>query len=39
MEHAWTEYHGHHEEEGDSGIEGAIDDSEHLGLAESADKS
>jgi hypothetical protein len=39
MEHARAEYHSHHEEECNSRIEGAVDDSEHLGLAESADES
>lgn len=39
MKHARAKYHGHHEEECDSRIKGIVDDSEHLGLAESAGES
>lgn len=39
MEHSRTEYHGHHEEECDSRVEGVVDDSKHLGLREGTDKS
>jgi hypothetical protein len=39
MEHSGAEYHDHHEEEGDSRVESSINDSEHLGLAQSADES
>ena len=39
VEHPGTEYHGHHEEEGNSRIKGIIDDSEQLCLTESADES
>ena len=39
MKHARAEYHGHHEEECDSRIKGIVNDSEHVGLAESADES
>jgi len=39
MEESRTEYHCHHEENGDSRIQCVIDDSKHEGLAESADES
>lgn len=38
MEHAWAKNHSHKEEEGNSGIQSAIDDSKHLSLADGAEK-
>lgn len=38
MEDTGTEDHGHHEEEGNAGVERAIDDSEEMGLTDSADE-
>ena len=39
MEHPRAEYIGHHKEDSNSRIQDVIYDSEHLGLAESADES
>jgi hypothetical protein len=39
MKHSRAEDHSHHKEEGNSGVESVVDNSEHLGLAESADES
>jgi hypothetical protein len=39
MEHSWAEYHRHHEEQGNAGIERVVDDPEQLSLAQSANES